>query len=398
MKIFKLEGVVQHYDWGGFAYIPSLLGQPITEEKYAEYWMGAHDKAPAKVVPTGQHLDEFIGEDPRKTLGKKVYERFGRLPYLFKVLDVKDMLSIQVHPTKKEAEVAFAEENKRGVPLNAPDRNYKDDNHKPEIMVALSEFWLLHGFRPEAAMRSILRDVPELRPLLPVFDRAGYRGLYQQVMEESVQETNSTLRPLIERILPGYEQGTITKAKPEFWAARAYQTFCDKEVIDKGIYSIFFFNIVQLAKGEGIFQDAGVPHAYMEGQNMELMANSDNVLRGGLTPKHVDVQELLKRVNFQATVPNVLQSTSGQNPREKVYESPVQDFALSKIELSEGEQVDCVASSVEIAIILEGAAQISCEGETLHLEKGEVFAATAATAYTISAKHSALFYKAACPV
>jgi mannose-6-phosphate isomerase len=149
-KIFPLEGVIQHYSWGGQRFLPGLLGKINTAgQPYAEYWMGAHENAPSMVVlPDGSRipLDKFIREQGNVALGEAVSSKFGRLPYLFKILDVHDMLSIQVHPSKKAAELEFAEENSRDVPLKSAGRNYKDDNHKPELMFALSEFWLLHGF------------------------------------------------------------------------------------------------------------------------------------------------------------------------------------------------------------------------------------------------------------
>jgi len=160
-KIYALEGQVQHYQWGGFTYLPQLLSRANEAAKpFAEYWLGAHSQAPALVTGDGK-LDHFISTHP-EVLGKDVIRKFGRLPYLLKVLDVKDMLSIQVHPTLDNAIVGFAAENANGVPLSAPNRNYKDDNHKPELMAALGEFWLLHGFRATASMINVLQEQPEL--------------------------------------------------------------------------------------------------------------------------------------------------------------------------------------------------------------------------------------------
>ena len=153
-------------------------------------------------------------------LGSEIAQKFGRLPFLFKVLDVHDMLSIQVHPTKKEAEKGFKLENDLGIPLNAPTRNYKDDNHKPEIMVALSEFWLLHGFLPKSQLIAVLKSTPEFVQLLPVFEENGYLGLYKKVMEQSEQESNQMLQPLVDRILPLYKAGELEKSNPDYWAAK----------------------------------------------------------------------------------------------------------------------------------------------------------------------------------
>src|ERR1700742_2547980 len=177
-KVFKLQGKVQHYAWGGFEYLPRLLSLPNPDNKpFAEYWMGAHQNAPSDLLlEEGETvkaiaLDKYIQQQPEGTLGSYTAGRFGRLPYLLKILDVKDMLSIQVHPSKKSAGIEFAAENARGIALNAPDRNYKDDNHKPELMVALSEFWLLHGFKPLADLEGILRATPELSFLTAELER-----------------------------------------------------------------------------------------------------------------------------------------------------------------------------------------------------------------------------------
>ena len=197
-KVFKLEGKIQHYAWGGAAYLPQLLHLENPDKKpFAEYWMGAHDNAPAELIEedgSKVSLNEYIRKHPEDSLGTYTMGRFGRLPYLLKILDVKDMLSIQVHPTKRNAELEFAAENKKGVALNAPNRNYKDDNHKPELMLALSDFYLLHGFKPEDELLETLHAVPELSFLAPVFERQGYQELYRKVMEMPVAEVNRAMK------------------------------------------------------------------------------------------------------------------------------------------------------------------------------------------------------------
>lgn len=395
--LFKLTGVIQNYAWGGKEYIPNLLGQASTDEKCAEYWLGAHPKAPSE-MGSGDLLSHYIEENAENALGTQINASFGRLPYLFKVLDVHDMLSIQVHPTKVEAEKGFEKENELGIPLSAKHRNYKDDNHKPEIMVALSEFWLLHGFLPADQLKSSLQNTPELSHLIDVFEERGYKGLYQTVMEESAEVTTLVLKPLIERVLPLYEAGKLDKTSPDYWAAKAYLTFCPEGDLDKGIYSIYFFNIVKANPGEAVFQDAGIPHAYMEGQNMELMANSDNVLRGGLTPKHVDVPELLKHVAFEETIPNIMSGELQSDGLERIYKSPAPDFELSKIQVSEGDTYQGAAKTTEIIIVIEGAVKASTEDKTIELTKGEAFILMAGADISVVAQQNAILYKASAPV
>lgn len=398
MNVAKIKGVIKNYAWGGKEYIPRLIGEPVTGEKCAEYWMGAHESSPAVIQNSGEKLSDFINNQPGDVLGEQVYKRFGRLPFLFKVLDVSDMLSIQVHPSKAEAEKGYQRENEAGIPLDAPHRNYKDDNHKPELMVALGEFWLLHGFKREHELKRTLKETPELAHLLPVFEEQGYYGLYKKVMEEPAEETNTVLRPLTDRILPLYRSANLDKSNPEYWAAKAFLTFCPEGDIDKGIYSIFFFNIVKVNAGEAVFQDAGIPHAYMEGQNMELMANSDNVLRGGLTPKHVDVKELLDHVVFNETIPNILSGDVQHDGVERIFKSPAPDFELSQLDLNGEQSYQGKPASLEIMIVLKGEVTVSHADESIVLKKGEACAIKANTAYKIRSPSHAQIYKARCPV
>lgn len=397
-KLHSLEGKVQNYAWGGSSYIPQLLSITAEEKPYAEYWLGAHGNAPAVLTSTNADLNAFIDSNPEEKLGTDIATKFGRLPFLFKVLDVNDMLSIQVHPTKVEAEKGFAKENELGIPISAAHRNYKDDNHKPEIMVALSDFWLLHGFLPAAKLKQTLQATPELAHLISVYETSGYKGLYQQVMEEHDETTEKVLRPLIDRVLPKYEAGELDKSTADYWAAKAYNTFCQDGKLDKGIYSIYFFNIVQVAPGKAVFQDAGIPHAYMEGQNMELMANSDNVLRGGLTPKHVDVPELLKHVAFEETVPNIMSGQQQEDGFERIYKSPAPDFELSKIELKTGNIYKGNASTAQILIVLDGEVTMFEGEKELRREKGESVFVEASAEYEIKAASAAILYKATAPL
>ncbi len=355
--IYSLKGVVKHYDWGGHSFIPSLLKMTNKENKpFAEYWMGTH--------PLGASLVETGGSVPTE-----LSVIAGKLPYLFKVLDVKDMLSIQVHPSKAAAEIEFARENAADIPLDSPKRNYKDDNHKPELMVALSEFWLLHGFKPTKELSYTLLNVVELRELLPVFNESGYAGLYKHVMEMPQEEVNRILQPLVDNITATYKDKEPDKSEEDFWVARAVKTFSNDSNIDRGIFSIYLFNLVHLKKGEAVFQDAGVPHAYLEGQNAEIMANSDNVLRGGLTTKHIDTAELLKHVKCEATYPQILtgeKTADGDN----VYKTAAPDFQLSVFELEKGDTVSFEPSTVEILLLTEGVAELDDDKIAIKLEPG----------------------------
>jgi mannose-6-phosphate isomerase len=356
--MYIIKGCIQHYAWGGYTYIPNLLSIPNPEQNpHAEYWLGVHAGGPARVrLSDNAHtgLPEMIRSEPRRYLGQAVLDKFGDLPYLLKILDVRGMLSIQVHPNKEEARKGFERENAEGIPLNAPHRNYRDSNHKPEVMLALGEFWLLHGFKENLA--DSLEGHDQLGILLPVLESRGLKGLYQYVMELPQSGVDAILQPLAMKIIPLYEQGSLSKSSPDFWAARVMKEKApDFHHLDRGIFSIYFFNIIQLRAGEAIFQPAGVPHAYLEGQNIELMSNSDNVLRAGLTPKHMDIPELMKHTSFEYVRPTVL---SGEREGPWVhYPCPVDDFRLDTIDLKAGEVFEVFAQGPEIWLQLGGHAQ-----------------------------------------
>ncbi|MFN2457819.1 MAG: mannose-6-phosphate isomerase, class I [Chitinophagaceae bacterium] len=404
-RIFLLKGKMQHYSWGGYDFLPQLLGLENDEQKpFAEYWLGAHPNHLTTIENDGQQisLHDFISQNKTYILGETVAKQFGALPYLFKVLDVRQMLSIQVHPNKKSAEAGFEKENAAGIPVNVPHRNYKDDNHKPELMIALNDFWLLHGFKPEEELKKILSSNPEFNFLLNIFGDGDYKSLYEKVMLMEQQQVNNILQPLVSRILPLYKNGSLKKDQEDFWAARAAETFRKNNNYDRGIFSIYFFNLVQLQKGEGIYQRARLPHAYLEGQNVEAMANSDNVLRAGLTDKHIDVKELIKNVKFDATQPKVIGSSSVQD--EVTYSSSAEEFEVDYYNISTGETAeysqsfgDIVTkrvtlstevrefetSSAEIILVLNGQAKLSSEFHELTLHKGNAALIIADTYYTL---------------
>jgi len=378
--IYKLTGVVKHYEWGGISFIPSLL-KKVNEKKipHAEYWMGTH--------PLGQSVVDTGGSIPTE-----LNTIANSLPYLFKVLDVKDMLSIQVHPSKVAAEKEFAREEEAGISLDAPERCYKDANHKPELMVALSDFWLLHGFKPTEELIDILTNVAELNELLPLFNNSGYAGLYKHVMEMPQQEVNRILQPLIDNLANIYKDVSPDKSSEDYWVWKAAASFIHDGNIDRGIFSIYLFNLVQLKKGEGIFQADGVPHAYLEGQNVEIMANSDNVLRGGLTTKHIDVTELMKHVKCEATIPQIITGDVNEEG-ERTYNTPVPDFTLSVFEMEKGDVASFNPTTTEIVLLTEGVVEADDDDTTIKLQAGTPSAVVfpGATVYLAAAAKSVVF-------
>lgn len=396
-RIFKLKGQVQHYAWGGYDFIPAFLGIENKEHKpYAEYWMGAHPSASSHLITKNGELSlrQLIQDYPEDFLGEKVQQQFGELPYLLKILDVRDMLSIQVHPTKEQAAKGFEAEEAAGVVIGAAHRNYKDKNHKPEMMIALSEFWLLHGFLTEERLKQVLQTVPEFEHFLSYFENGGYKALYEHLMHMPQAEVTACLTSLVQRELERKSKGELTKDQPGWWVAKLYENQKIEE-IDRGVFSIYFFNIVKVNPGEAVFQGAGIPHAYMEGQNVELMANSDNVLRGGLTPKHIDVTELCKHILFEGVIPEVMKGDK-INSEERNYACPVADFGIHKIEIQSQDQFKAQTSSLEIWVILEGEFQIAGKNE-LQVKKGEAIAVMPNETLEIKVLNNAVAYRAFVP-
>lgn len=386
-----------HYAWGGYQFLPEFLGIQNPDHKpFAEYWMGAHPMAPAELETRegSESLFTLIQENPEEVISEKVFDRFGELPYLFKVQDVNEILSIQVHPSKEEAEKGFEREEAEGIPINAPYRNYKDRNHKPEVMVALTDFWLLHGFRQLSDIEKTLNEVPEFNILLPLFRKEGLKALYQFVMEMDQVTVNNMLSNLIKREIRKKLEGVLDKSMPGWWVAKIFSGRKEISDIDRAVFSIYLFNIVAVKPGEGVFQRAGIPHAYMEGQCVELMANSDNVLRAGLTPKHIDVPELLKHTQFASIVPNVMKGNPSMTG-EKIYPCPVPDFGIAKLELSAQISYQNLSSSLEIILVTEGGAVINNQ---LVLKRGEAVAIFANENYQITASGRCTLFKAFVPV
>jgi len=394
-KAYKLLGKHRHYDWGGNTFLPNLMGvENVNHLPYAEYWMGAHALAASTIQTTEgeKDLSKLINEQPVQWLGKEVAHKYNALPYLYKILDVHDMLSIQVHPSKQNAVLGFKAEQAKDIAIDAANRNYKDENHKPEIMVALSDFWLLHGFLPPAILEERLNTYSCLKPLMNEFRGGDYQNLYSFFMQLPMEASDSILKPLLKEASAAVAKGTVTKNDPHFWAHKYYADGIPLKNIDKGIFSIYILNIVYIPKYQGIFQGAGILHAYLEGQNIELMANSDNVLRGGLTPKHVDVKELIQHVNFVPTYVSILKGKK-LTDQEINYPCPVPDFSLTKIVLNRGDVYTISTFSLEMLLVMDGEVII----EDIAYKAGDTALLTPNAKLTIKAKAAAILFKSYVP-
>src|SRR4051812_17403912 len=295
--------------------------------------MGAHPKAPSLVLPSREPLTAFIEREPVRLLGAQNAARFGaRLPYLLKVLAAETPLSLQAHPTLEQARAGFDAEEAAGVPLDSPRRNYKDRSHKPELLCALTPFSALCGFRPIADTLALFSELRAkgLSSLLEILERnpteAGLEALFSSLLGLSVERRADVAREALDRctVLAAVEG----KFQHEFtWAVSIGVLYPG----DIGIVSALLLNLVQLAPGEAIYLPAGNLHAYLQGLGVEIMANSDNVLRGGLTPKHVDPVELVRVLEFHDAPATVLRPEPDGSAR--VYRTPTSEFELQTLAL-----------------------------------------------------------------
>ncbi|OOF46781.1 mannose-6-phosphate isomerase, class I [Rodentibacter trehalosifermentans] len=384
--IYKLIGALQHYVWGGAHYIPQLLNFSTEENQhYAEWWLGPHPSAPAIIEVEGKNLalTAFLQQNPT-VLGEESREIFGEtLPYLLKILDVAKPLSIQLHPTKQQAEIGYAAENEKGIDLKDPKRTYKDNNHKPEMMIALSDFWLLHGFKKKEKILSTLAARPSLASLVEKLRTQDLHSFYAEVMKADQAQLSQWLVPIIEQNREAYHANTLTPDNPDYWVLYTMEAMdISPEKLDAGLVCFYLFNIVHLKKGEGIYQEAGIPHAYLRGQNIELMACSDNVIRGGLTPKYVDIPELLKVVDCREVEPQII-PVSPHDMRVFTYSTPAKDFALQNIQYECGETHRLKIQSAGILMVMKGQINLRSETTVLSLKQGESAFITSGSSYEV---------------
>lgn len=398
-QIGVLNNIIKEYAWGSKKAIPELLGQKVPAAKpQAELWMGAHPKGPSQVLYNGfsRSLLELIEENPEEILGKKVAKKFsGKLPFLFKVLAATKPLSIQAHPNSGQAINGFRRENEQGIPLDAANRNYRDDNHKPEIICALTPFWALNGFRKVSEILELVEKTQApilLETLRCLRDRPNQEGLKQFFSHLMSMEVKKQAKIVEEAV--GFAEKQADVDPVWLWVMRLNQEYPN----DIGVISPTFLNLVQLEPQQAMYLPAGELHAYLKGVGIELMANSDNVLRGGLTPKHADLQELLKILNFSGGEVDILKPkrlASG----EGVYPTEAAEFVLSVIEVGVTTPFGSAPNrSVEIVICTKGEARITdlSDGAITLLTKGSSIVVPAAVEqYSIEGE--ATLYKAAVP-
>ena len=363
----KLINSVQNYAWGSKTALTDLYGIANPDNlPMAELWMGAHPKSSSKIEDaSGQvrSLRDVIDADKAALLGDKVANRFGELPFLFKVLCAAQPLSIQVHPNKKASELGFAKENAAGIPLDAAERNYKDPNHKPELVFALTPFLAMNAFREFSELISLLQPVAGAHNAIAHFlenpNAEALSELFASLLNMQGEEKSHALAVL---------KAALNSQQGEPWdTIRVISTFYPD---DSGLFSPLLLNVVKLNPGEAMFLFAETPHAYLNGVALEVMANSDNVLRAGLTPKYIDIPELVANVKFVAKPAAELLTQPVKNGAELDFPIPVDDFAFSLHDLS-ADETAIAQESAAILFCVEGEATLHKDSERLVLKPGE---------------------------
>ncbi|MBV9314576.1 MAG: mannose-6-phosphate isomerase, class I [Pseudonocardia sp.] len=375
-----LDNPVRKYAWGSRTVIARLQNRQVpSPHPEAELWLGAHPGDPSYLVDEHGNRESLLAalrRDPVARLGADCARRWaGRLPFLLKLLAAEEPLSLQAHPGAPAARAGFAREEAEGLAADDPRRNYKDDSHKRELVCALTEFHALVGFREPAATVRLLRElaVPELAGHVQLLaeqpDSAGLRALFstwitlpQQSLDRLVPAVREGCLRLLERAPAGFRD-----------EARTVLELSERYPGDAGVLAALLLNRITLAPGQALYQADGVLHAYLSGVGIELMANSDNVLRGGLTPKHVDVPELLRILDFSSgPAPIVASHTEGVLTR---YHKVAEEFRLWRLEWSEehsGDVVPLPKDGPRILLCTEGKVKITAgSGRSLAIARGE---------------------------
>ncbi|MEA3230396.1 MAG: mannose-6-phosphate isomerase, class I [Thermodesulfobacteriota bacterium] len=386
-SIYTLKNTIMTYSWGSSTAIAALLGDPApSDTPQAELWLGAHPKASSMIEVDEKwvSLIDYINRNPVEMLGETTVNRFGnRLPYLFKVLAAAQPLSIQAHPDKAQAETGFARENSRNIPIDASHRNYRDDNHKPECICALTPFWALNGFRQMPETVSMFRRACP-RTLSPEIDRlnkgangTGLKRIFNMLLTLPKERKVAILNEAFSFAKSHVEEDPIWK-----WVVKLKYYYPD----DIGVLAPIFLNLVCLPPGQAMYLPAGRLHAYLEGTGLELMANSDNVLRGGLTPKHVDVAELHAVLRFEPiSIDPILPRRI--SPCEEIYDTPATEFLLSRITLGLNDVYQGVqAMGARVLLCTQGDVIITDVGTDQKVEMnqgGSVFISGSVDDYTL---------------
>ena len=376
--MLRLSGAVKDYAWGSPRAISDFTGIDFGGQRVAELWFGAHNGA--RTLAGGRSLSEVISADPAGILGADVAARFdGALPFLLKVIAPEQPLSLQVHPGKELAEAGFQAEEEAGIPLDSPRRNYRDRNHKPEMIFALTPFEAFAGFRAPRRAIEVLDNLnaPLAREMLEILRaHPGYRGLRavaRKLLAPLDEERQVQIEAVITACQDRLDRGTSPSLRVDRQAVALARTYPS----DPGAVLSLLLNPVTLRAGEALFIPTGAVHAYVSGLGIEVMSSSDNVLRAGLTPKHIDAGEALRCMDFHGAPPvRIAPEMNGRGTG--IYYAPVDDFELSVSEITGGEWIPIPGFGPRILLGVSGDLEIGVGGEVETISTGQAIFVSAA--------------------
>ena len=370
--IYSLNNPIKNFPWGCKTSISNHFGfDNIYSEHQAEVWMGAHPSASSRIDIQGSDitLSEAIKNDPEYWLGETKAKFGTSLPFLMKILAAAEPLSIQVHPSKGAAERGYRKENMEGIPLTAQNRNYKDANHKPELVYALTPYLAMNGFKLLSKIVDCfeLVNVPSISNFFQVFksnpNQTTLKEFFSSLLSLNHEDKKQAVSELLDSTRKLNEQGH--KCSSISLITHLSEAYSE----DIGLFAPLFLNVIELQPGEAMFLYAETPHAYIRGLGIEVMANSDNVLRAGLTPKHIDVNELIENTKFESIEFDNLTMQYAGNEYHKVYPIPVTDFKFDVI--TPRKEAKLSVSSPEILLCLSQTITIKTESSLIELNKGQ---------------------------
>lgn len=381
--IFKLTNVIQNYAWGSRTALNTRFGfDNPKNEPQAELWMGAHPSGGSHLEALDVSLADYIATEPQRVLGEYTATRYGELPYLFKILAAHTPLSIQVHPNKRKSELGFARENEQDIALNDSIRNYKDPNHKPELVYALTPYKAMNGFRPIEHIIRLFNEIAlgELIQEVGLLEQGANSEALGQFFSSIMMLSGERKEKVLAQLEEAYSKPIVSNMACEaIQYSKAFKKYYEGDI---GLLAPFILNTVELEPGEAMFLSPETPHAYVQGTALEIMASSDNVLRAGLTSKHMDIPELIDNVVFSSINPENLKMSPVIKGSKEYYPIPVDDFGFDILHANSTKQEQYVRSA-EILFCVDNNIVVESQGKAVELVPGEsVFVPCSAQMYT----------------
>ena len=394
--VFQIKGNFQHYDWGGRNFLPNLFQLKNEQLKpYAEYWLGAHPHLSSTLIhlqnEKNNSLHEFIKTNPKSTLSEKTFNAFGELPFLCKIMDVNQMLSIQAHPNKEQALEGFEKENNQTNAQDFKNRFYKDANYKHEIIIAWSDFWLLYGIREPKEILATFQQLESCKEIFELVKEHNPIDAIKKLLFFSEEQKEIICTHLKNELTQRKTTENWNEDSYDFWIMNAFEQFSSSSINQQfGVLLIYFMNLLKLKKDSLIYMPSSTIHAYLKGRGFEVISNSDNVVRLALTNKKIDEEEFFKIGDFN---PITQERISVFNLQENtIFKPPIQDFKIEVINLKPQQSISFECKGAELIFCKEGAGNFRFE-ENKKFKKTDSFFITSNSKLTITSEITSTLYR-----